>query len=363
MDVGFLTSWNDRCGIAEYSRHLVDALRERVGVEVVPATFLRSPRSVYSAMGSALNLWEVAHVQHSYAFFGGMHPLRSGWGALAGALSRPMLLTVHELDTTATGAYRLPPAVEVAYKRSFNRSVFLHRAVGGWIVHAAALRDALVELGAPEERVLYRPLPMSPPPARVPNAAGIRKSLRLEGKRVLVILGFLSRRKGYDLALQALRSLPPEYVLVAAGGEHASDQSGTAEWLRGEATRAGVEDRLRVTGYLAEEALDDITALADVILAPFRGMSASASLVYSLARRKAVIASDLPENRTLDCVRLFPTGDAAALATAIREVTAAPALRRDLEQRAAGYASAHGFSALADETIRVYEDLLQEKKQ
>ena len=34
MRVSMLTSWNERCGIAEYSRHLVRALRERVEVDV-----------------------------------------------------------------------------------------------------------------------------------------------------------------------------------------------------------------------------------------------------------------------------------------------------------------------------------------
>src|ERR1043165_9546135 len=84
MRVGLLTSWNERCGIAEYSRRLCAALRQRVELEVVPATFRASPKAAYAAMGQALNAGDVAHVQHSYAFFGGMHPLKCGWGAVAG---------------------------------------------------------------------------------------------------------------------------------------------------------------------------------------------------------------------------------------------------------------------------------------
>src|SRR5437868_1309961 len=114
MRAGLLTSWDERCGIAEYSRELVAELRRRVEVDVVPATFKRSPRHVYAAMGQALNSGDVAHVQHSYAFFGGMHPLRCGWPALARAVRRPLVLTVHELDLRPTGAYRLPPGLELA---------------------------------------------------------------------------------------------------------------------------------------------------------------------------------------------------------------------------------------------------------
>lgn len=360
MRVSFLTSWDERCGIAEYSRLLVEALRPQVEVDVVPASFRPSPKPVYRAMGTALNGGEVAHVQHSYAFFGGMHPLRSGWGALAGAVRRPLLVTVHELDLRPTGALHLPPALEVAYKRRFNRSVFLHPAVEHWLTHSEALRDALIELGAPSDRVTYRPLPMALPAGPSPDPSALRHRLRLEGKRVLVLLGFLARRKGYEVALRALRELPPEVVLVAAGGEHAADRSGTEAWLRREAEQAGVADRLRITGYLDEAALEQATALADVVLAPFLEMSASASLSYALARGKAVIASDLGEISRLDCVRHVPPGDPHALAAAVREVTEQPSLRSELEEKALRYAHLHSYTALGEETRTLYDQLLKQ---
>jgi len=360
MRVNFLTSWNERCGISEYSRLLVDALRQRAEVEIVPATFRAAPKPVYRAMGTALNGGDVAHVQHSYAFFGGMHPWRSGWFALAGAVRRPLLVTVHELDLRPTGAYHLPPAVEIAYKRQFNRAVFLHPAVRRWFTHSESLRDALVNLGAPPGRVTYRPIPVAIPTLPPPDSAPLRRQLHLEGKRVLVILGFLARRKGYEVALRALRNLPSDVVLVAAGGEHAADHSGTEAWLRAEAERAGVAERLRVTGYLDAATLEQATALADVVVAPFLEMSASASLSYALARGKAVVASDLGENRGLNCVRLVPPGDPEALTKALREVVEQPSLRADLERQGLSYARQHSYSALGEETRMLYDQLLEQ---
>ena len=362
MRVGFLTSWGERCGIAEYSRLLLHALAERPDhpeVEVVPATFRHSPKPVYGAMGQALNGGDVTHVQHSYAFFGGMHPLRSGWGALLHEIRRPLLLTVHELDLRPTGAYQLPPALETAYKRWFNQSSFLHPRVSRWLVHAEPLRDALIELGAPAEKVYYRPLPLEPPQI-APDPGLARERFKLTGKKVLVLLGFLSRRKGYDVALQALAALPPEYVLVAAGGEHAADRSDTAAWLRAEAERLGVAERFRVTGFLSEEELEAVTSAADGVLAPFHEMSASASLGYAIARGKPVIATDLPEIRTLDCVRRVPRADTAALANAVREVLDSPTLRRELAERCAHYTREHSYAGLAEWTMRIYSELSDE---
>lgn len=360
MRVSMLTSWEERCGIADYTRHLVDCLREQVQVDVVPASFQPAPRAVYRAMGVALNAGDVAHVQHSYAFFGGMHPLRSGWGALASAVHRPLLVTVHELDRRLTGAGHLPPVLEQWYKRDFNRRTFCHPAIRHWMVHAAEIREALLNLGAPAERITYVPMPAFPPATTTPDVSTVRDRFKLRDKRALVILGFLARRKGYDVALQALRSLPTEYVLVAAGGEHAADRSGSEAWLRAEAQRLGVADRVRITGFLSDADLEAVTALADAVLAPFREMSASASLSYALARGKAVIASDLPENLGLQCVRLFSNGNATELERAIREVTLSPAQKRLLAEAAARYTALHSYHSLALQTAAVYQRLQAE---
>ena len=91
-----------------------------------------------------------------------------------------------------------------------------------------------------------------------------------------MILGFLARRKGYEVALAALRELPPEYVLVAAGGAHAADHTDTEAWLRAEAERLGVAERFQITGFLSEEELEAATALAEskIIMEYFRSPGA-----------------------------------------------------------------------------------------
>jgi glycosyltransferase involved in cell wall biosynthesis len=336
------------------------ALPNAPEVTVVPASFRPSPRHVYRAMGTVLSAAEVAHVQHSYAFFGGMHPLRNGWGALAGAVRSPLLLTLHELDDRITGAYRLPEPAERLYKRRFNKATFLHPAVRWWMVHAAALREQLIELGAPPGRITYLPLPAPPPPEQPVDPEPLRRKWGLVGRRPLVVLGFLARRKGYEVALAALRELPPEYVLVAAGGAHAADHTETEAWLRGEAERLGVADRFQITGFLAEAELEAAAMLAEVVLAPFHEMSASASLAYALARGRPIVATDLPEIRTMDGVRRVPPGDAKALAAAIRLVIESAELQQELAAGAARFVVTHGYPALAAATREIYEELRRE---
>src|SRR5260221_491006 len=86
----------------------------------------------------------------------------------------------------------------------------------------------------------FEAMPVPPVRAPLPDAAEAKRRLGLEGRTVLTIFGFLARRKGYEVALAALRSLPPETLLLAAGGAHAADRGEPEAWLRAEAERLGV---------------------------------------------------------------------------------------------------------------------------
>jgi glycosyltransferase involved in cell wall biosynthesis len=355
MTVGMFTSTEERCGIAAYSRDLIGALAREVDVQTSAASFEPVPPSAYRAVAERLNEADLVHVQHSYAFFGGMGPRRTGSRVLLGAIRRPLAVTVHELDLRATGAHRLPPAAEIAYKRAFNRRTLILPNVGVWIVHAEPLREGLIGLGAPAARIECLPMPVPNVPGTLPEGARAKQRWGVEGRTVLTIFGFLARRKGYDVALAALRNLPPDFILLAAGGTHGADTTRPEVWLRAEAERLQVADRLRITGYLAEDEVALAMAASDVVLAPFTEMSASASLHQALAFGRPVIASDLPANRDLGCVALAPVGDATALARVIREITGDPVQRAALQDRAVRYVADHSYETLARATLHLYD--------
>src|SRR2546430_51066 len=96
------TSVEERCGIATYSRGLIAALEARAVVRLSAASFQRQSPAAYRAAAEVLNAADVAHVQHSYAFFGGMGPRQMGSRSLLCAIRRPLVVTVHELDLRAT---------------------------------------------------------------------------------------------------------------------------------------------------------------------------------------------------------------------------------------------------------------------
>jgi len=316
-----------------------------------------TPAAVYTRMGQALNAGEVIHVQHSYAFFGGMKPWRRGWQALLAAVRRPLVVTIHEIDDRARGVYHLPAPLELAYKRWHNRAAFVHPAIDAWIVHSRPTRDALAALGVPDERLHYWRHPVETHVAPLPDRDAARERFEAADRRVLTILGFIARRKGYDLALDALAQLPNDVMLLVAGGEHAADRSGSLAWLKARVAEAGLGRRVRITGYLADEDLLQAVAASDLILAPFREVSGSGSLALAMARGMPVLAADLPALADITCLERFPAGDAPALAAAVERLLASPERLNEMRAATVRYAEANSYATVAERTLALYASM------
>jgi phosphatidyl-myo-inositol alpha-mannosyltransferase len=181
-------------------------------------------------------------------------------------------------------------------------------------------------------------------------------------------VGFLGRfeepRKGMAVLLDALRLLAPERpdlrLLVVGRGD-------ADALLR--AAGPGLADRLEVLG-----GVDDATKAAalrsmDVYCAPNTGgESFGMVLTEALAAGAPVVASDLVAFRAVlasdgtghDGVAgagagvLFPTGDGAALATALGALLDDPARRRALQAAGQARAAAFDWPVVAAAVLRVY---------
>jgi phosphatidylinositol alpha-mannosyltransferase len=196
----------------------------------------------------------------------------------------------------------------------------------------------------------------------VPN--GVDTDLFAAGPRLpgypppgVATVGFLGRfdepRKGMDVLLAALRTLPADGVRLLVAGR------GDADALR---RRAGPDlaDRLDVLG-----AVDDPTKAAalrsmDVYCAPNTGgESFGMVLTEAMAAGAPVLASDLDAfRRVLDGGRaglLVPPADPAALATALTALLADPVRRAALAEAGRRRADHYAWPVVAITVLRVYQ--------
>jgi phosphatidylinositol alpha-1,6-mannosyltransferase len=171
-----------------------------------------------------------------------------------------------------------------------------------------------------------------------PGAAEWRRELGLEGRRVLLSVSRLMRRKGIDTALEALAELAPRYPDVAyvVGGEGPDRER--LERLAGE---LGVAERVRFVGAVAEARLPGLYAAADLFVLPVREERSDDEvegfgIVFCEAAATGVPVVAGASGGVADAVRdgetglLVPPRDAGATAAAIARLLDDEPLRRRL---------------------------------
>ena len=373
LRVVMFTPWQFRCGISDYSQLLVDALRALPKIAdlwVVPTQDLAvkggllsalahypSAEREYAQLGERLNQQaaDVAHIQHQYFFFGGVAPHKNHAKAFLDALRVPVVMTVHEIAHAGAKAnFLLRTGITLSNRRNFK-----HRAIRALIVHTPADRESLLALGIALEKihVLIHP---TPPAAPMPHEEDAKIALDLSGKRVVMLFGFLAAKKGHIQALEALPLLPPDVVLVFAGGQHPQDHTDYVPMLRRHITAHNLETRVRITGYMDEAQIPVVMAAADVAVAPFTQTSGSGSLANLFAYGRAIVASDIEPHQVIareqpGVLELFRAGDAADLAAHIRNILDNSFQHSRLQHAALAYAQQHSYLEMARQTAQIYE--------
>jgi D-inositol-3-phosphate glycosyltransferase len=209
------------------------------------------------------------------------HYWLSGWVAarLADEWDLPWFHTAHTLarvknERAASGAV-LEPAERIAVEQAVVRDA--DRLIASSVSEA----EDLVRLyGADRRRLAVVPPGVDLEVFKPRPAEGLRRRLRLEGRRAIVFAGRLERLKGVEIVLRAAAILLREgerngdLALVVAGadshnGRVESDAlGGERRRLEALAAELGIADRVRFLGALDQRTLAELLALADVCVVP-----------------------------------------------------------------------------------------------
>jgi glycosyltransferase involved in cell wall biosynthesis len=167
------------------------------------------------------------------------------------------------------------------------------------VVHAEEERRRLDGL-VPAAKVTVVPHFVEERPG-LPDRAAARESLDLAGRRVITLLGYMTKRRGHRLVLDALAGLPDDVTCLFVGSV-IEGRDHVATGLGEHAASLGVADRVRFMGYVPDSELETVLAATDVALCPFREMSASGALATWISAGRPIVAADLPAIRELDAL-------------------------------------------------------------
>jgi len=240
-------------------------------------------------------------------------------------LGLPVVITARGTDVNLIPRYAVP-------RRLIQGAI---RSASALVAVSAALKQVLVELGAPEAKVtvlrngvetdLFRP------PADRPAA---RAALGLTGM-VLISVGALIERKGHDRTIEAMRQLP-EFELVIAG--EGPERGRLAALI----AQHGLGDRVRLLGSRPHGDLAGLYGAADAsVLASSREGWANV-LLESMACGTPVVASAIWGNpevvRAPAAGMIYRPNTPDGIAAGVRQLFAHP------PDRAATRAYAERFS-------------------
>jgi glycosyltransferase involved in cell wall biosynthesis len=384
--VAMVTTWQTQCGIADYASDLSTALvdagvdcstvevdRQRMRYMTEDELHVEFARLADRAAGH-----DVVHIQHEYGFFAGAY----GWGVSLRVLQRflkalrrhtPMVVvTMHTepvlLEQSGTSVHdRLRHAGRRRLWWSLTRSVNADPGVR-IVVHSRTTRRRLVDSGLHADRVSIVPQGIAQPWQTVDAASRrqARAELGVDDDAVMLgLFGFMSRYKGYNIALEALRQLPEHHHLLILGGPHPLGSDSALEDVLTElARRKALRGRVHLTGFVPTSRLAALRSTVDVCLAPYLTrprLSSSAALSWALASGRPVIASRIPAFEELaedgGCLELVNAERPRELAHAVQQLVADPQRQETLIANASAYSAANSWDARARDHVALYAAL------
>ncbi|MBM4422795.1 MAG: glycosyltransferase family 4 protein [Chloroflexi bacterium] len=291
---------------------------------------------------------DIVNIQYQAAAYGMTPPIH----CLPLIIGAPSVVTFHDLRVP----YLFPKAG--ALRRTAVN--FLARSATGVIVTnpddlSALQRDPRIK------RVIEIPIGSNVTPnfqLQTPKSA-IRNLQSAIRNPVVGYFGFLNASKGGGTLLRALAALPDCKLLLIGGRTGSSDKTNAAfaDEIESLAASLGVADRITRTGFLPPRETTEAFWSCDVMAMPyvdgvsFRRGTFMACLAHGMPTITTRPATPLPELRDGENIRLVPPEDPAALAAAIRELTADPALRARLSAGALALADNFTWDKIAARTV------------
>jgi glycosyltransferase involved in cell wall biosynthesis len=368
-----------QCGLATFSRALVTHLASS-GAEVGIVRVVDSPQPAESRVvhqlvigergaarhaASALNLYDVAIIQHEYGIFGG----RDGADVLdvLAEVRVPVISVLHTVLTSPTPNQRrvLAGVVEASSVVVTMTETARKRLLEGWDVDPGMVM--VIAHGAEDNRspeLAHDEAPRGEDEGGSPGAAS---------RPTILTWGLLGPGKGIEWALAAmadLADLEPRPVYQVVGETHPR----VVEWA-GEAYREGLEAQvaeLNLAGhvvfdgrYLDGPSLRSIVRAADIILLPYdsRDQVTSGVLTEAVVAGKPVVSTSFPhavELLTSGAGLLVPQRDPGAISRALRTLLTDPVLTASMARTSRSLAPGLLWPAVADQYIAAGEDLLAE---
>lgn len=351
LRLGWISTYNARCGIAAYSEHLLeffDSNSFEITILADDQPPLRpDPNNIirlWSKSASSLarvrhhlieNRFDAAFFQHNFSFFD-FDDFADTTAALADAGINTFVTLHRTKDLTA-----------------HRQMIEALRGCTRVFVHSLEALNHLRECGVTANAVL---LPHGVIDRPAPNAGALRSLLGLSAfGPVIGTFGFLLPGKGLSELIHSfaliLRAHPDAYLLMLNADYPAAESREERERCLALIRLLELEGQVRlINDFLDIEELLFLLGACDVVVFPYQQSdeSASGAVRLGLAVGRPVLTTPLPVFTDLaEVVHLLPGTDAAAIAEGILSVLGDDKLRARIRQRQRDWVRASSWASQA----------------
>ena len=304
----------------------------KIGMHVTPYTLYAAMKRELVKLLEAGERFDVIDAHYFYP-----DGVAAAW--LGKAFNIPVTITARGTDINLIPQYPRPRRLILQAARDADAIITV----------CQALKDGLVELGAPASKITTLRNGVDLQLFRPEDRTHMRAKWAMDGF-VLASVGHLIERKGHDLAIAAMLQLPNATLLIAgAGPEQAA--------LEKLAQRIGVRDRVRFLGVLDQNALREIYNGIDVLILASSREGWANVLLEAMACGTPVIASSVwgtPEVVAApEAGLLMKNRDAASIVEAARQLQSNPP-NREATRR---YAEKFDWQPTTDGQVTIFRAL------
>jgi glycosyltransferase involved in cell wall biosynthesis len=371
--IGWVSTWQARCGIAMYSHYMVAGMQGEAvtvfaprdadsGIADEPGVERCWERGDAFSAGALLNAvlqagCEAVVIQCHWAFF----PV-TALVAVVQALDEAGIHVYLDVHNTRGAPDELASGRDGRAALARCRRVLVHTLNDVAVAQSWGLLD----------NILLFPLAAYPVPLPEPSRVAARRGeLGLTDKRVIASYGFLMPHKGLMELLEAVALLCRtdsniHYLMVNA--HYSEEVSGPEAARLTERIKAlGLEDRVTVEArFLPDEESLLLLRTADLVVFPYQHSEESSSAAVRMAIRGGCPVAVTPLTIFDDCASAVlrlpgtaPEGLAEGIADALRRL-AEPAFAKGLSDRAAALAEAMSAARLSAQMLGLIQAELRQ---
>jgi glycosyltransferase involved in cell wall biosynthesis len=263
-------------------------------------------------------------------------------GFLAKWLGKPFVVTARGTDLSQIPQFAYPRRLILDTAARASASIGV----------CAALMDSLAELGADRQRLHVMRNGVDLERFQPVDRFEARRHLGLPvDRRILLSVGLLIERKGHHIAIEALKQLPEDILLVIAGS------GPERERLQNLARECGVAARVRFAGQVPNDQLKWWYSAADALVLCSSREGWANVLLEAMACGTPAIATDIWG--TPEVIQRREAGRLMAARTPQALVDACRNLFDDYPARAAvrQYAEGFGWDATTAAQLKLFRDI------